>query len=274
MRIDSHQHFWKFNPQRDAWITDDMSVLKNDFFPADLLPLLKQNAIDGCVAVQADQSLGETDFLLELADGNEFVKGVVGWVDLRSANLENTLEKYRGRKKLKGFRHIVQSELKGFLSDDRFIAGVRKIGETGFTYDLLVYPHQLEESLNFVSRLPDVKIVIDHMAKPYIRSGEKTHWELSMAALSTFSNVCCKISGLVTEADWKNWNKEQIFPFLDEMLETFGADRLMYGSDWPVCLLAASYEKQLDVVTSYIAALSMDERESIMGGTAIKFYEL
>jgi L-fuconolactonase len=274
MRIDSHQHFWKFNPERDTWITDDMNVLKNDFSPADLLPLLKQNAVDGCVSVQADQSLSETDFLLELADRNEFIKGVVGWVDLRSGNLENTLAKYRRHKKLKGFRHIVQSEPEGFLSNDSFIAGVRKISEEGFTFDLLVYPHQLEESLYFVNRLPDAKIVIDHMAKPYIRKGEKTKWKTEMLALAKFSNVSCKVSGLVTEADWKSWNKQQIFPFIDEVLESFGADRLMYGSDWPVCLLAATYERQLEVVTSYIEALSADERQSIMGGTAMKFYDL
>ena len=274
MRIDAHQHFWKFNAVRDSWITDDMNVLKRDFFPADLDPVLKANAIDGCIAVQADQSRHETDFLLKLAKENSFVKGVVGWVDLRSPGVDEQLDHYLAHPLIKGFRHVVQGEPKGFLSNPEFIGGVRKLGERKLTYDLLIYHYQLDEALYFLSRTQNVRIVIDHLAKPSIRTGEKTHWELGMAAASTFQNVYCKISGLVTEANWNSWTREQIFPFLDEILETFGPSRMMYGSDWPVCLLAATYDEQLSVVKDYIDALSPSEQDKIMGATAMEFYNI
>lgn len=274
MRIDAHQHFWKFDPVRDSWITDHMSVIKRDFLPEHLKPLLLDNGLDGCIAVQADQSTAETDFLITLAEQNAFVKGVVGWVDLAASDLKEQLDQYNHKSLLKGFRHIVQSEPKGFLTTRKFINGVRELRDTRFTYDLLIYHHQLDDVLYFLNEISDLRIVVDHIAKPSIRTGEKTHWELKMAAVASFPNVCCKISGMVTEADWKSWTKEQIYPFLDEIFESFGTSRIMYGSDWPVCLLAASYEQQLEVVTSYIAALSESEQQRIMGGTAEEFYNL
>jgi L-fuconolactonase len=274
MRIDAHQHFWNFNAVRDSWITDDMQVLRRNFLPADLEPLLKKSGIRGCIAVQADQSLDETNFLLKLAKENSFVKGVVGWVDLRSPEVDKQLDLYLANPLVKGFRHIVQGEPKGFLSNPGFIDGVRKLGERKLTYDLLIYHYQLDEALHFLSKTQNVRIVIDHLAKPSIRTGEKTHWELGMAAAATFQNVYCKISGLVTEANWNSWTREQIFPFLDEVLETFGPSRLMYGSDWPVCLLAASHQEQLSVVEEYIGALSSTEQERIMGATAVEFYNI
>jgi L-fuconolactonase len=274
MRIDSHQHFWNYDPERDSWITDDMKVLRDNFLPEQLLPLLSENKIDGCVSVQADQSLRETDFLLQLAKEYSFIKGVVGWIDLRSPMLEEQARRYSHEKKLKGFRHIVQSEPAGFLRNPVFIDGVRKIARHGYTYDLLIYEHQMEDALYFLSQTDDVKIVIDHIAKPSIRTGEKTKWELNLAGMSTFQNVYCKVSGMVTEADWANWKKDDIIPFLDEVFETFGPSRLMYGSDWPVCFLAAGYETQLKLVTDYIGALSTSEQEQVMGGTAVAFYNL
>lgn len=274
MKIDAHQHFWIFDPIRDSWITDDMRVIQRDFLPADLQPILRRNGLDGCVAVQADQSADETRFLLGLAKQNTFIKGVVGWIDLAAPDLKDRLDQYSAEPLLKGFRHIVQGEPKGFLRNQQFIDGVRQLRNTRFTYDLLIYHHQLEEALYFLSKTSDVRIVVDHIAKPSIKTGEKTHWELNMAAVSSFPNVYCKISGMVTEADWRTWTKEQIYPFLDEVFETFGPSRLMYGSDWPVCLLAASYEKQLQIVTEYISALSREEQQQIMGATAIEFYNL
>jgi L-fuconolactonase len=276
MRIDAHQHFWKYKADRDLWITDEMSVIRRDFLPEDLQPILKQYNIDGCVAVQADQSEEETKFLLDLSAQHEFIKGVVGWIDLRSSGiiLESKLQGYKAFPKLKGFRHVVQGEPKGFLADKNFIEGVRKLAQYGFTYDLLVYHHQLEEALKFVYAVPGVKIVIDHIAKPSIRTKEKTRWELNMAAIATASNVHCKLSGMVTEAAWMQWTKEDFEPFLDEMLEIFGPKRLMYGSDWPVCLLSGSYAEQLDIVESYIQRLSHTEREQIMGTNALNFYNL
>jgi L-fuconolactonase len=274
MKIDSHQHFWHYQPQRDSWITDEMSVLKQDYLPAQLRRHLYDHEFEGSVAVQADQSEDETMFLLSLAEANSYVKGVVGWTELRSPALKDRLSYFKSFPKMKGFRHVVQSESKGFLGDTSFRNGVKLLAEFNYTYDLLIYHHQLEEALDFVRQLPEVKIVVDHIAKPNIKEGEKTHWELKMAAMATFSNVFCKLSGMVTEASWTNWKKNDFFPYLDEMMETFGPNRLMYGSDWPVCLLAGNYDAQLDIVESYVSGLSADERKAIMGENAIKFYGL
>lgn len=274
MTIDAHQHFWKYDPVKDAWITDEMNVIQRDFLPIDLAPILRQNKIDGCISVQAAQTEVETDFLLSLVKGNDFIKGVVGWVDLRNPNLEQRLEYYSDFTVLKGFRHIVQAEPKGFLLDQKFIEGVRKLAEYNFTYDLLIYHHQLEEALAFVHHVPDVKIVVDHIAKPSIKTKEKTHWELNMAAMATYDNIYCKISGMVTEADWRDIRYENFEPYLDEVFEAFGTSRLMYGSDWPVCLLAASYEQQLSIVHRYISKLSVAEKLAVFGENAETFYNL
>jgi L-fuconolactonase len=195
-------------------------------------------------------------------------------VDLRAHDLEDRLQYFSRFPKLKGFRHIVQAEPKGFLSNPQFINGVRKLQKFNFTFDLLIYHHQLEESLYFANQVRNVNVVVDHIAKPSIRSGEKTHWELNMAALSTFPNVYCKLSGMVTEADWKNWTYEDIEPFIDEIFEFFGADRVMYGSDWPVCLLAASYEQQFSVVERYLSRLSASEKRKVFDENAKRFYNL
>ena len=272
--IDAHQHFWKYHPERDAWINEDMKVIQRDFLPHDLKPLYDQFGIEGCVAVQADQSEAETHFLLSLADQHDFILGVVGWVDLRADNLTERLDYFSQYKKLKGFRHIVQGEPRGFLTDQKFLGGVHKLRDFNFTYDLLIYHHQLEEALPFAHQVRDVRIVVDHLAKPSIKTKEKTRWELNMAAFATFENVFCKISGMVTEADWKDWKKEDFTPYLDELFEVFGPERLMYGSDWPVCLLAASYEQQLSIIQQYIAPLSDREKQLIGSENARKFYNL
>lgn len=272
--IDAHQHFWKYDPVRDAWITPDMSVIRRDFLPADLAPLLKDNQVEGCIAVQADQSEEETMFLLSLAETSPFIKGVVGWVDLRDPGLERRLQHFTAYPKLKGFRHIVQGEPSGFLKDPAFVRGVQLLGDFGFTYDLLIYANQFEEALGFLQHTQQTKIVIDHLAKPSIRTGEKTRWELNLAAASTFKNVYCKVSGMVTEADWKHWKNETFFPYLDEVFECFGTDRTMYGSDWPVCLLAATYKQQLDVLEEYLSGMSSGEKHKVMHENAIRFYNI
>ena len=274
MVIDSHQHFWIYDSVRDSWINDEMSVLKRDFLPTDLAPVLKEHGIDGCISVQADQSENETLFLLELAGKNECVKGVVGWVDLKSNNLADRLAHFSSFPKLKGFRHIIQGEKPGFMLDDKLIDGVRKLKEFGFTYDLLIYHHQLTEALEFLSRTDGVRIVIDHLAKPSIRTREKTHWDLNTAAAGSFSNVFCKLSGMVTEANWHRWTKEEFFPYMDEVFEIFGPGRIMYGSDWPVCLLAGQYVEQLGIVTDYLSRLSENEKGLVMGINAKTFYNL
>ena len=274
MKIDSHQHFWHYQSERDTWITDEMSVLKQDYLPAQLRRSLHDHGFDGSVAVQADQSEDETVFLLSLAEANSYIKGVVGWTDLRSARLKERLTYFSSFSRLKGFRHVVQSEAAGFLEDASFRSGVRLLADFNFTYDLLIYLHQLGEALDFVRHLPEVKIVIDHIAKPNIKGKEKTQWELQMAAMATFPNVFCKLSGMVTETSWHNWKKDDFVPWLDEVMEAFGPKRLMYGSDWPVCLLAGNYDAQLEIVESYVSGLSPDERKAIMGENAVKFYGL
>ena len=274
MIIDAHQHFWKYDPVKDSWITDEMKVIQKDFLPKDLKPILQQHKIDGCISVQAAQTEEETDFLISLAKQHNFIKGVIGWVDLRGTKLDQQLEHYSGFSALKGFRHVVQAEPKGFLLDPKFIAGVKKLSRYDFTYDLLIYHHQMEEALAFVHQVKDVKIVIDHIAKPSIKTKEKTHWELNMAAFASYENIYCKISGMVTEDDWKNIRYENYEPYLDEVLESFGTRRLLYGSDWPVCLLAAGYEEQLSFVMKYISKLSAAEKQLIMGENAETFYKL
>jgi L-fuconolactonase len=274
MNIDAHNHFWQFDPVRHDWISGEMAAIQKDFSPEDLLPLLHSNNIDGTVAVQVDQTEGETNYLLELADQFSFIKGVVGWVDLRSSDLRERLEYFSQFKKLKGFRHIVQGEPSGFLKNRLFLNGVELLGEYGYTYDLLIYHYQLKEALEFAAALPDVRIVVDHIAKPSIRTREKAKWEVEMAALATFQNVYCKVSGMVTETNWNHWRKEDFFPYLDEILDSFGASRLLYGSDWPVCLIAATYDEQISIVKDYISSLSKVEQSQIMGINAVNFYNL
>ena len=272
MVIDSHQHFWEYDPLEETWITEDMRVLKRDFMPDDLGAILLSMNIDGCVAVQAGQSEAETEFLLSLADKYDFIKGVVGWVDLRSPALEERLMLFSRHKKICGFRHIVQSETNGFMASKSFVEGVKKLAKYNFTYDLLIYHHQLDEALVFLEKVQDVKIVIDHLAKPSIRTNEITDWQKGMGAAARFENVWCKISGMVTEADWKKWKYEDLTPYLDTVFEAFGTERLMYGSDWPVCLLAASYEEQFSNVLTYLDRFSEDDRNSILGDNAGHFY--
>jgi len=251
-----------------------MKVIQRDFSPKDLHPLLQENKIDGCVSVQADQSEGETQFLLINANQNEFIKGVVGWVDLKSEKLENRLSAYTQFPKLKGFRHVVQGEADGFLLQKEFLRGIKALKTFNFTYDILVYARQLEEVLLFVKQFPDQKFVIDHLAKPSIKDKDFTTWAKNMSLIAEFENVSCKLSGMVTEADWKNWKSSDFTAYLDLVFKCFGVNRLMYGSDWPVCLVAASYPQQLNIIETYISKLSVHEKESLMGGNASRFYNL
>jgi L-fuconolactonase len=273
-RIDSHQHFWKYNAARDAWITNEMKIIQRDFLPEDLAPILGNNKIDGCVSVQADQSENETKFLLELASTNDFIKGVVGWVDLRSPQLHERLQFYASNKKLKGFRHIAQAEPAGFLRKEEFSNGIGALKHFNFTYDILIYPHQIEDAIWLVKQHPEQKFVVDHLAKPVIREKEFTNWSAQMKDLASFNNVNCKISGMVTEAVWDRWTPKDFKPYLDFILHHFGTARVMYGSDWPVCLVAASYEKQLTIIEEYLQPFSQFEKHQIMGENTRRFYNL
>jgi len=273
VRIDAHQHYWRYDPARHAWITDEMRVIRRDFLPEQAAPLLAAACIDGAVAVQADQTEAETDFLLTLADGNSLIRGVVGWIDLRAADLDEKLARWKGRNALKGFRHIAQAEADDFLARDDVARGVVRLGEHGFSYDILIYARQLAAAERLVARCPGVRFVLDHCAKPNIARGEITEWRAGFQRLARHANVYCKVSGLVTEAA-KAWTYADLLPYMDAATEAFGADRLMFGSDWPVCLVAAEYEQVHDVVRRFTERLAPTERAAVFGGTAALAYRL
>ena len=273
--IDTHQHFWNYDPQRHDWINEDMQKIRKNFLPEDLAPILKENKVAGCISVQVDQTLEETDFLLTLAKRNDFIKGVVGWVDLRSSDLEATLNHYKDSKALKGFRHIIQGEATGFMLQPKLIAGLNKLPAHGYTYDLLIYAHQLKEANELIKQLsPDLPIVIDHIAKPAIKNSEIAEWEKGITALAQYPNVYCKISGMVTEANWGTWTMATLQPYLDKVVAAFGPNRILFGTDWPVCLVAASYSTWLDGIQTYFNTFSTAEQEAIFANNAIKFYKL
>jgi len=276
MNIDAHQHFWKYNPQRDRWIADEMSILKRDFLPEDLIKELKGNGIDGCIAVQVDQSEEETEFLLKLASQHDSViRGVIGWLDLSSAKFPDRLVYFSRFEKLRGLRHIVQSEPDDrFLLREDFCRGIARLKDFDLTFDILIYPRQLPAAIELVDKFPEQKFVLDHMAKPSIRTGEIDSWAKQIRVLASSPNVYCKVSGLVTEANWTNWRPAEFEPYLDVAFDAFGPHRLMFGSDWPVCLLAGTYRQVRDLVTNYTARRPPQLHERIFGLNAIQFYGL
>lgn len=274
MRIDAHQHFWVYDPLDYGWIDETMVPLRRNFLPADLKPELEREGFHGCVAVQARQSLEETLWLLELAKRNPFIVGVVGWADLRSPRLRSDLESFARNPKLVGLRHIVQSEPDGhFLLHPDFLCGIALLEEFDLAYDILIYPRHLPAAAEFVARFPRQRFVLDHLAKPPIKNGTSSLWERGIRDLAFFPNVFCKLSGLVTEADWKNWKPEQLKPYLDVAFDSFGAYRLMIGSDWPVCTLAGSYSQVMQAVKDYLAGFSKDVNDAVLGGNAQEFWK-
>jgi|HubBroStandDraft_6_1064221.scaffolds.fasta_scaffold163218_2 L-fuconolactonase len=274
MTIDSHQHFWRYDLARHAWITEPMSPLKRDFLPEELERECDANGIEGSVVVQVEQSEDETHFLLDLAEKYERIAGVVGWIDLRSERVEERLEFFSQFKKLRGFRHIAQAEPDDFLVGHDFARGIARLREYGFTYDILIYPSQLSAAMRLVSRFPEQRFVVNHAAKPFIKAGSREPWTSHLKAIAQNTNLFCKLSGLVTEADWVNWKPEDILPYLDVVFEAFGPERLMFGSDWPVCLLAADYGQVKRLVETYVLAHASEHRSDIFGGNAIRFYGL
>jgi len=275
-RIDAHQHFWQFDPVRDNWVTEDMSVIRRDFLPADLLPLLQRNEIDGSVLVQTCQDEADNDFMLKLAAENDFIKGVVGWVDLRADNVEDRLKYYKeNHPKMKGFRHVLQAEPdeQVMLRDD-FKRGISLLNRYGFTYDILIYPNHIKYASELVAEFPAQKFVVDHLAKPYIKMKDIGQWQRDMEYLAYYQNVYCKVSGMLTEADWYGWRTEDFTPYLDVIFKAFGTQRVMYGSDWPVCMLAGGYNRALEILQIYASRYSQDEQELFFGGNAVNFYNL
>jgi L-fuconolactonase len=272
--IDAHQHFWHYHPVRHSWINDEMAGIRKDFLPEDLQPVLQENGVEGCIAVQADQTETETDFLLELSEKNNFIKGIVGWVDLRAPDIEERLERYAHFTAIKGFRHILQGEEPSFMLQPAFRRGLGLFKYYGFTYDILIYPRHLPAALQLVKQTPDQQFVIDHLAKPYIKSGRIDEWKKDMTAIAQYPNVHCKISGMVTEADMRNWTPSDFTPYLDVVTEAFGINRIMFGSDWPVCLAAGSYSAVMGIVKKYFSSFSTSEQQSLFSKNASAFYHL
>lgn len=275
MHIDAHQHFWIYSPAEYDWIDESMAALRRDFLPEDLKPEMEGNDFRGSVAVQARQTLEETRWLLELAERSPSILGVVGWVDLRSPDIRSQLKVLARNSRLVGIRHIVQSEPDNrFLLQPEFLRGISALEEFDLAYDILIYTKHLPVAAEFVERFPRQRFVLDHLAKPPIKSGNIDSWAHGITRLAEFPNVFCKLSGLVTEADWQHWHPDQIVPFLDVAFESFGPDRLMIGSDWPVCLVAASYARTVQVVKTYLLAQKPGVREAVLGGNAQRFWRL
>ncbi len=274
-KIDAHQHFWKFNPVRDAWITDEMSAIQKDFMPKDIFPLLQQHEFTGTVVVQSDQSEEENSFQLKNATEYDFIKGIVGWVDLQAGNIEDRLAYYAQFSKMKGLRHVLQGETdRALMLKPAFKNGISLLNKYNFTYDILIFPDQLEYAAELVKEFTNQMFVIDHIAKPDIKNKKIKDWKKDIQNIAEAENVYCKISGMVTEADLKNGKKEDFHPYMDTVVEAFGTNRIMYGSDWPVCLLAAPYGSVLDIVKEYFSSFSKNEQDNFFGKNACTFYNL
>lgn len=275
MRIDAHQHFWRYSAAEYDWIDDSMAALRRDFLPHDLKPELDAAGFDACIAVQARQTLEETRLLLALSDENPFIAGVVGWVDLRADNVREQLATFATNPKLLGVRHIVQAEPDDdFLLRADFLRGIAALQEFDLTYDILIYPRHLPIAAEFVQHFPSQRFVLDHLAKPFIQAQTVEPWATHIRELAKFPNVFCKLSGMVTEADWKNWKGEHFRPYLERVFDAFGPDRLMIGSDWPVCKVAGSYSQVMSLVIDFLDQRMPDARERILGGNAQRFWRL
>lgn len=275
MRIDAHQHFWRYSAAEYPWIGQGMERLARDFLPADLAPLLEAGGIGGCVAVQARQSLEETRWLLELADGHDFIRGVVGWVDLRSTHVADQLARFADHPRFVGVRHVVQDEADPrFLLGEAFLHGLARVAEAGLVYDLLILAPQLPAAAEMVALRPGQPFVLDHLAKPPIAAARLDPWRADIRALARHPQVSCKLSGMVTEARLRQWRGEDFLPYLETALEAFSPERLMFGSDWPVCTLSGEYAEVAGIVDDFLARLAPAERAAIEGGTASRVYGL
>lgn len=275
MKLDSHQHFWKYNPADYGWISKEMNVLKKDFLPADLKIELSKIGFDGSIAIQARQNLEETEWLLSLSEKNSFIKGVVGWTDLRAENVEKQLDKYARNKKFVGVRHVLQDEHDDqFMLREDFRRGIKALKKYNIVYDILIYPKHLTFAIDFVKQFPEQVFVLDHIAKPDIKNSSLQPWKDDITMLAQNKNVFCKLSGMVTEANWYSWKPADFTPYLDTVFETFGTDRLMIGSDWPVCTVSSSYSKTMSLVIDYINNLPEADKNKVLGENAIRIYNI
>lgn len=275
MKIDAHQHFWQYNPAHQVWMTDAMQVLRRDYLPEELAPLLATAGFDGSIAVQARQMPEETAWLLELAAANAFIKGVVGWVHLCSPALGAQLERFAAHPKLVGVRHVVHDE-----EDDQFMLrpdfrrGIAQLSAHDLTYDLLLFPKHLPVAVKLVEEFPDQPFVVDHLAKPQIRDGVVSPWREDLRRLAAFPNVCCKLSGMVTEAKWHQWHADEFYRYMDMVIGAFGTERVMIGSDWPVCTLSGDYLATMKIVMDYVLQFSAAAQDGILGGNCARFYQI
>ncbi len=273
--IDAHHHFWKFDPGRDIWITDEMKILQKDYLPSDIEAIFKQNHISGSVVVQSNASEDENRFLLDLAVDAAFIKGVVGWIDLQSEDLEDKLKYYQKFDLLKGFRHLLQGEKqRDMMLNPVFQKGIGLLNKYGFSFDLLILPDQIGFAEKLARSFPDQRFVIDHLAKPYIKNGMISEWRIAMKKFTSLQNVYCKISGMVTEDDVEFWENDDFHPYINSVLEIFGIRRIMFGSDWPVCLQAGTYDEVKQITEDYFKSFSVTEQARFFGGNAMEFYLL
>ncbi len=274
MVIDAHQHFWYYDPDRDTWIDDSMQAIRRDYLPGELKEIYRKNGFDGSVAVQAPPTSEETRFLLDLSSRESFIKAVVGWIDFDDPAFQEILEEYSQEEKLAGFRHILQIEEPEYMLRDEFLQGIGALKRFDFTYDILIYPRHLNAAIELSRLFPEQTFVVDHLAKPPITSGELSPWRERIRLLAEAENVFCKVSGMVTEADWNHWKPEDFTPYLDTVFEAFGTRRLMFGSDWPVCLLAGSFEQVTGLVKTYLKNFTETEKRAVFGENAAQFYRI
>ncbi|HZK95988.1 MAG TPA: amidohydrolase family protein [Prolixibacteraceae bacterium] len=275
MIIDSHHHLWKYDPVQYDWIDDSMKKIRADFLADDLKLTIQEANVDGVISVQARQSVEETDWLIGMANQNNFIKGVVGWLPLIKKDIGGYLEKYAEEKLLKGVRHVIQGEPDPeFMLRKDFNHGITLLRKYSLVYDILIVERQLPNTIRFVDQHPDQVFVLDHIAKPLIGCNELSPWKENILELARRENVNCKISGMVTEADYQNWTSLQLHPYFEVILEAFGPDRLLFGSDWPVCLVATTYKNWMELVQKNITSLSETEQLKIMGGNATRLYQL
>jgi L-fuconolactonase len=274
-KIDAHQHFWRFEAERDTWITDEMANLRRDFLPPNLQPLLRRYNFDGSIVVQSAQSEDENEFQLSNANANTFIKGIIGWVDLQADNISEQLAYYSQFAKLKGFRHVLQGEAdRALMLRPEFRRGISALSQHGFTYDLLILPDQIPFATELASAFPNQAFILDHLAKPRIREQLLDDWAHDIRTLAAKDNVSCKVSGLLTEADWQRWQPIDIQPYLDVVFNAFGSKRVMFGSDWPVCEVAGGFDKTMSLLEDYLAPFSFTEQSLFWGDNAVTFYNL
>jgi len=274
MIIDSHVHFWKFDTIRDAWITKDMNVIQSDFLPEDFSLFIEENRVEGCITVQASQSDEETAFLLNLAKENPFIKAVVGWIDLASDNIEESLQNYQSEKLIKGFRHVAEGEEIGFLLQENVLNGIAALHQYDYTFDILLRQDQLSDAVKLSDKLPDQPFILDHCGKPDLKTNDLKSWKINISELAQNPNFYCKVSGLLTQGNWNHINEKEIFEVLDFIFSQFGIRRLVFGSDWPVMLLGGNYALWVELILKYVSHFSKEEQQLFFSGNAIEFYNL